>query len=611
MRTNLLDVPRDAMRLVLGYLSGQNRHALRATSTSLYTLASTSGSALCVPIGSFRAADLCRARIAAPCERLPFWGTRTQRVVLVIVGDRVQKKVARGFCEALADLRGALPPETIELRATDTYFARDTVLELANWVASAESPWQDAGIELTGPAGACGRGKLWIPDMSQRLVQRLAWCDYRMNASFHYRMGDAPIPTFPLLRNLIIWDLQLDRHAAEVFPAVRCVQANIDRNGPIRCIVQALSAGLETLELDPGAGLSELIALPPNTLVKITGELGDRAVVGGRIVYGFMACEAWDDRCNCGLHTADSVCVIARDQELGTGPVQDLPNCLELTLQASKAFDDSWARTRRRKKAENRPARPAETRLAQALRLAPRLRRLRIDPCTVEVSRLGNDFPDSLLLVDMTRDPYTQDRYELPEDVAASHISHLIAALSARRSDGMPRRIVAPECKEYPGGRAVGQTIAELRAAKHGDAPDVWLPVSCPWEFRGPGDAGPPAGARVTSVLITQQWFRAPWGPTARSTGADWAKDVETLVLRPPLGEAIQKAALQIAGFFGNATRMHLDDMPKEQADVLAVRAMMCAMGPRLRVLVRPGENGTDVTLTPGVGAACPWLERP
>lgn len=135
----------------------------------------------------------------------------------------------------------------------------------------------------------------------------------------------------------------------------------------------------------------------------------------------------------------------------------------------------------------------------------------------------------------------------------------------------------------------------------------MWLPVTCPWEFRGTMDTGPPAGLRVRSLGLRQDWFGDGAGPLA-SGGAVWAGDVRALVLLPPLGAAIRTAASCLTGFFCNACEIEIPERLKSSDDITAATELICAMGPRLRRLIAPRcakfRNSAAVRL------ACPWVQH-
>lgn len=109
-------------------------------------------------------------------------------------------------------------------------------------------------------------------------------------------------------------------------------------------------------------------------------------------------------------------------------------------------------------------------------------------------------------------------------------------------------------------------------AKPDGDAPEVWLPLDVPWELRGYTDAGPPWGVRVSSVVLNEAWFGSKRSrpPTHFRHAHAWVTDVKRLVLRPPLGKAILKAASQLAGLFCNATEIEVAARPASKTDVAA-----------------------------------------
>lgn len=476
MTRTLLDVPCDAVRYLLDFLSGQSRHALRATCRHMYGLRVATGCALRVAVTNPDALALCRTRLAnngADAHAcLPFWGRHARRVVLVFGSGNAD---ARKFCQVLARLcGGAFSEAELRLVITETWCPFKTMLDLANWLPSPDG-WPKAKIFLTGLSKI-----LPLRDITPGLAARLA-------DAVHV-FYDGPLqqaldfPTFPVLRSLCVdrWAKAMDvgRHIRDLFPAVRAVRATLNAQEPcIQDALQRLSAGLETAHLRPGnLPLGEPISIGPDTEVVLKGFAYQKVVTGGRIVESVIYEPALASHTD-GLYEAKQI-TLSLNKVSGM-PSRALPNCVRLTAISDQPLPSGLTEPAD----SERPVPPVRDSAIDAafddlLQRAPVLRSLHIDPCTVDVCRLSR-FPASLRLVDLTNFPGALGCPPMPLVLAA--MQHLFTTLSARCGSGHPRSIVAPWRTKHSGCRAYCQAIADLRwAAKpDGDAPRKGTPPRC------------------------------------------------------------------------------------------------------------------------------------
>ena len=575
---------------------------------------------------NLNALALCRARLGCAGDdaqvRLPFWGRLARRVVLVFGNGSTDEAHPRAFCQALASLCGEPSFTEVELRLSNTEASGSVkaILSLANWLA-VFGP--EAEISLTGKSRL-----LPLCEITPGLAARLAVSVHMLCQNALRRVTE--FPTFPVLRYLCIDDwiraIPAGRHIRDFFPAGRTVTATLNSHEPcIQGALQELATGLKTARLCPDWATqtpSECgpISIGPDTEVVLEGYANYNVVTGGKIVESVIYESAsFTD----ALYGAERVTLrlVETAVEVERILTSALPNCVQLTASSNRPLPRCTAActsvdfAHRHLSTRTFPAPPVSDKIDAALddllRRAPVLRRLYIDPCSIDVCRLGR-LPNTLRLVDMATWPGPY--HYVPMELVLAAIRHLFAMLSTRCSSGHPVSIGAPSRTNHTGCRAYCRAIADVRMAAKpdGDAPDVWLPAEIPWEFRGEDtdtDTGPPAGLRVRAVVVggiasldSQSQFQ--------SGHSGWARDVHTLVLHPPLPfwAAMHGAASRLAGVFCDVCEVRIPVRLTSDEDMSAARGIICAVGARLRKIVSSDVN--RLRKCTAIHSACPWVEH-
>lgn len=581
---SLSDAPGDALVLVLGFLCGAGRHALRSTCTAMYALRTPSKTRLVVPAGSWKAWDLCQRRQQSP-TKLPFWGCHTDRLVLLVRTVRFDQGVPEGLLTALRLVLGDRQPALVEVRACGDGEGQQVgkVLRLANRLAE-KGPWPSAEIGIAFPDDTYCWDDVKVRDIGPRLRERLAYID----AGNLLYSGTKPLPTFPVLRRLCQHEegqngcpaLLADPDPGAKFPAVESLSVIVGRSGALLAGVRPLAPRLKSFALYCDCTLDRAghpIELGPETAVDLLGGDAYRYAHGGHLVTFDYPRRRGPPPRDAFLAAAESVGLWAHAQ-----PPQDLSGCLEL-----KCADDGPT--------------GGEPILATAVRRAPKLQRIFAGPLFVDLMAC-RWFPPSLRLVGLVASPGVHFDDEnvyatVKKAKALAILGHLIAALPARSSSGHRCKIIAPARTKERGLRRYANRIGALIAAKNGDAPEVWLPAADGWRFTGENDPGPPRGVRTSTVVISATFL--VWPLTGAPSPA-WARDVTVLYLRPPLGAAIRAAASRIVAFFCNASEMRTRD----REGCRTVQAFCAAMGPRLRRL-----DGCEECKSELFQSDHPWLD--
>lgn len=574
-------LPVDAVCVVMRFLPGADRHAVRCTCRALYRLPSSG--VLRLPVDSAAALAKCRRRAAdATGPRLlpDFWATRLNRLVLVAVHSdpAAIEAGAVAFCGALTSGLGVGVPDVVELSVwtTRSLLAPIGAIRALSWLASPDGPWPHAALELRSPPGRPGLAQLDLKEFPPHLRRRLTWCTAPLNAVDD---ADAAAAFFPVLRNLNLGAFGFLEHALHNFPSLEELTECEARAelAPVASRLRVVRlAGSPTLaDLNNEPRPTAALGLPDATVVEwgFDGEEPGYRFAGGK--WGRLVVrEPWQLVPACAsapdleFHLSEAVALAFEQRPVGL----ELDECVRLTLLP-------WCGTLWS---------PAQITAARhILRSAKKVRSLSI---ALEARILSSG-----LLAPSLRDVTVLDCFFAHTPDSASRICQEFLSL------GHVKRV------SLPGSVCDGYISPGLARSAHEAGMEIWMHKNSACRLRWAED--PDQGVVCTRMSVNR-FDSMPPGPAPRP-GSGWGR-VDTVNIRFPLLREAVGTIARVCTAAGVA--IELKNKPSGESDVETLRLLCVALGTRATGIVEVPWSGRLTRLCrsllrdPDVQEACPWL---
>lgn len=548
----LQDAAGDPLCVILAFLKPRDKHALRASCRSLYTLSPARGTRLRIAVQNW---SVCRRRFTrreGASAAAQFWGLRASCVELCTgLYTKAGLRAALGACLRLS--RAGASPRTVCVRFV---FEDPKVVNFAAEAVNAVARcgvWSEAELELR----CCDTGclldvGLLCPDALHRLV----WCDLALRAA-----TVASPPELPVLRYLKFVSAGGWSRGPGSFPALEVLDASHSSGQNLACFFKSAdhrNAPKVIVVSTPACFCEGWYITPSEIPEQFRGCRLDGATV----------------RCSTDLTqqllAADYCRVFVSDDSARwlIDAVPPMTATQTLEIDAPLSVDD-WQVCR--------------DAAAAVLRAATGLCNLHLSNYQFVDEVVFGAIPQTVRHIDLSRVP-----------CLAEHLS----AAGKGRLDWLLRHL--------PGPVTVVARDHVLPATRR-----VFVRSTVPWLLTGLNDRGPPPGLECYGVRIGACSYTArATGPTAAST-APWTQKVREVHLGCTLGPLFVETAELLATMFPRVKRLvavesYAETNRLNDTELAAVGRLMVALGPRLRFA--EGQAFRRLRNDAEIRRACPWV---